>query len=230
MNIIPVFNQYDDIVKTVIKFLKLLNVKVNSSTVNRELQNHPDGPSLLGITDSFNKWNIPNGVGKIDTSKIDELPTPFIAHINRRGGPILIVTDVSDKDIRVYNKDKIVVETREVFLKKWKGVYIIAEPNEHSGEANYEVNKRKVFLSSLIPAALFILIAILPFLFFPAVSRIGLYYQYFIFLAGLIITTLLLWYVIDSNNPLLQKVCTSSIIKKASCNAILTGKRAKVFS
>jgi len=47
-------------------------------------------------------------------------------------------------------------------------------------------------------------------------------------LAGVIVTSLLLWYEIDKNNPLLQKVCTG--IAKGNCNAILTGKQAKVFN
>lgn len=45
---------------------------------------------------------------------------------------------------------------------------------------------------------------------------------------GIVITSLLLWYEIDKNNPLLQKVCTG--IAKGNCNAILTGKASKVFS
>jgi len=52
--------------------------------------------------------------------------------------------------------------------------------------------------------------------------------QYFILLAGIIVTSLLLWYEIDKTNPILQKVCTG--IAKGNCNALLTGRQAKVFS
>ena len=44
----------------------------------------------------------------------------------------------------------------------------------------------------------------------------------------MIVTSLLLWYEIDKNNPLLKKVCTG--IAKGNCSAILTGKKSKVFS
>jgi uncharacterized membrane protein len=57
---------------------------------------------------------------------------------------------------------------------------------------------------------------------------IPIFLHYFISLIGVIVTSLLLWYEIDKNNPLLQKVCTG--IVKGNCNAILTGKAAKVFS
>ena len=54
------------------------------------------------------------------------------------------------------------------------------------------------------------------------------YFQYLILFAGVIVTSLLLWYEIDSNNPLLHKVCTG--IVKGNCDAILSGKQSKLFS
>ena len=73
-------SNYQPNVKTFISFLRLIQVKINNATVNETLQNHPDWPTLLCISDSLNKWNIPNGAGKIDAHKIDELPVPFIAN------------------------------------------------------------------------------------------------------------------------------------------------------
>jgi len=59
------FTKYDPKVNTIIAFLKLLDVKVNNSTVDETLQNHPDWPSLLSISDALSKWNIPNAATKI---------------------------------------------------------------------------------------------------------------------------------------------------------------------
>ena len=56
----------------------------------------------------------------------------------------------------------------------------------------------------------------------------GIYLQYGIILSGIVVTSLLLWYEIDRNNPVLKKVCTG--ILKGNCNAILTSRQAKVFS
>ncbi len=230
------FAQYHNNVKAVISYLKLLKVKVNSSTVNDTLQNHPDWPSLLCVTDSLNKWNIPNGVGKIEAHKIDELPTPFVAYTNNSENALAVVTAIGDTTITVYQKnyDKPVIQSKEVFLNTWNGVYLIAEPDKHAGEANYKANKQKVFLQSLIPAAAFASLILLSFFFLNNVIAVGsfsavsIYLQYFILLAGVVVTALLLWYEIDTTNPLLQKVCTG--IAKGNCNAILTGKQAKLFS
>ena len=71
------FNQYEPNVNATIAFLQLHHVKVNSSTVNETLQNHPDWPGLLCISDSLNKWNVPNGAGKIEPDKMDGVAHPF---------------------------------------------------------------------------------------------------------------------------------------------------------
>ena len=232
-------NQYESNIKATIAFLGLLKVDVNNATVNETLHNHPDWPTLLCISDSLNKWNIPNGAGKIDAHKIDELPVPFITNIQHSDNPLAIVTEITDTTIKYLQKNynKSVTESRKDFLKKWNGVYLIAEPNEDSGEANYEKNKQKAFFNGLIPVACFFAMLVLSFILLnntissftlPAVHITGIYIEYFILLAGVFVTSLLLWYEIDKTNPLLQKVCTG--IAKGNCNAILSGKQAKVFS
>ncbi len=232
------FNQYEPNVKATIAFLKLFNVKVNSATVDETLQNHPDWPGLLCISDSLNKWNIPNGAGKIEPNQIDQLPAPFIVYTNNREHPLSIVSQVTDTTIEVYSKNysKALIKNKEEFLKSWTGIYLIAEPGEQSGEKEYEKNKRKDLISALVPALLFALLITLSFFSIynvvnnndnnPVANVIGVYFQCFILLAGVVITSLLLWYEIDKTNPLLQKVCTG--IAKGNCNAILTGKQAKI--
>lgn len=233
-------SNYEPNVKAAIAFLNLLKIKVNHVTVNETLQNHPDWPGLLCVSDSLNKWNISNGAGKIAPNKIEELPTPFIAYTRNIEHPLAIVTDVTDTTIQFYQKNynKPITETKDNFLKTWDGVYLIAEPNENSGEHNYEINKRKALINSLIPVVGFFGVVLLSFLLLndsisnaiasAALYNAGIYLQYFILLTGVLVTSLLLWYEIDKSNPLLQKVCTG--IAKGNCNKILSGKQAKIFS
>ncbi len=228
-------HQYEPSVKATICFLNLLQVKVNDTTVNETLQNHPDWPGLLCISDSLNKWNIPNGAGKIDVSKVDELPVPFLANTHNRGNPLAVVTEVTETTIKYFQKNytAAVIGTRENFFKSWDGVYLIAEPNINSGEKDYTINRRKAILNSLIPMAACLALVLLSFVLlsnnigFATLHPIAIYLQYLILLTGVFITSLLLWYEIDKSNPLLQKVCTG--IVKGNCNAILSGKQAKVF-
>jgi thiol-disulfide isomerase/thioredoxin len=145
---------------------------------------------------------------------------------------------VSGASIEVCHKNynKPIVETREDFLKKWNGIYLIAEPNELSGEADYKVNKRRSLFSSLIPVAafgglfivsLFLVKRTVDAAYAASLSAAAIYLQYFVLLSGVIVTSLLLWYEIDKNNPLLHKVCTG--IAKGNCSAILTGSKSRIF-
>jgi len=231
------FNKLESNVKATIAFLKLLNVRVTDTTVDDTLQNHPDWPSLLCISDSLNAWNVPNAAGKIEVAEIDQLPTPFVAYTRHVETPLEIVTEVSESEVKLYStkQNKKLTESKESFLKRWNGVYLIAEKNEQSGEKDFEANKRKSFIKSLIPISLFTLLVIIFSLFLQQNLETGnvdnivaVYLQYSILFAGVIVTSLLLWYEIDSNNPLLHKVCTG--IVKGNCDAILSSKQSKVLS
>ncbi len=230
------FNRFEPNVKATIAFLKLLNVKVTDTTVDETLQNHPDWPSLLCISDSLSKWNIPNAAGKIEVTELNQLPTPFMAYTSSIESPLEIVTEILEKDLKIYSiKDgKIKSESIENFSKRWKGVYMIAEKTETSGEKEFKANNRNAFIKSLIPASLFLLTTILSILFLQQHIEISaikdiipIYLHFLVLFTGVIVSSLLLWYEIDSNNPLLHKVCTG--IVKGNCDAILSGKQAKLF-
>src|SRR5690606_39215906 len=97
-----------------------------------------------------------------------------------------------------------ITKKRETFLKEWNGIYLIAEPNDESGEHNYKNIKRKNLLTSLIPVTAFAFILCISFLilnskiqaakFSNDFSSTGIYLQYFLVLAGLVVSVLLLWY------------------------------------
>ena len=98
-------SQFESTVKATITFLKLINVKVNNSTVSETLQNHPDWPGMLCISDSLNKWNIPNGAGKIEVDRIDELPRPFLAFTKNKVITVEIVIDINKNGVSLYSND-----------------------------------------------------------------------------------------------------------------------------
>ena len=231
-------NSYQTPVKATLKFLTLLKVKVNAGTINETLQNHPDWPSLLCISDALNGWNVSNAAGKIAWTDIDQLPVPFMAYMYNPEHPIAVVTKVNEHTVEAYQNtfSKSTVFTREAFFEQWKGIYLIAEPDSGSGEANYRQQKRKQLLTGLLPAgfiALCLYIAIERLQLNTITSTIGLskwaiWVQFFILLAGVGISAMLLWYELDKNNPLLKQVCTG--IAKGNCSAILTGAQSKVFS
>lgn len=234
------FNVFEPNVKATIAFLRLLKVPVNNETVNETLQNHPDWPSVLCVSDGLNKWDVPNGVGKIEPEKIAEIPTPFIAFTRNKETPMAIVGKVDNNGIlkfqKSYRKPEIV--SKEDFFRTWDGTFLFAETNEHSGEPGYDTIRRNSFFKALVPLAALSLI--LGICFWLLRSHIvssgiegtaiitGIYVQFLLTLAGAGVSVILLWYEIDQNNILLHKVCTGII--KGNCGAILTGKASEVFS
>jgi hypothetical protein len=233
------FIQYEPNVKALITFLRLLRVKVNNSTVDETLQNHPNWPSLLCLSDALHQWQVPNAAGKTDKAAIDELPVPFMAYTNNPSAPIAIVTKITTTNVHVYanNYTKPATIAKADFIQTWHGVYLIAEANTVSGEKNYTAVRRKTILKKVIPSAAIVLLTAVSFIlltttltaprYLLAVNTTGIYLQYLILVTGVLVTSLLLWYEIDRNNPLLNKVCTG--ISKGDCTALLTGKQARLF-
>ncbi len=230
-------SQYEPTVQATITLLKHLNVKVNETTINETLHSHPDWPSLLCVNDSLQKWNVPNAAGKLPPEELDQLPVPFMAEIKNRETPLVVVTEISESNILYTggNNKKLIAESREEFVKKWTGVYLLAEPLPESGEKEFKQKRQQALVKNSLPLGLLVLFFGLSFITLQrnlsgaaiaSSHAVGIYLQYFILAAGAIISALLLWYEIDRNNPLLKKVCTG--IAKGNCNAILTGKAAKI--
>ena len=228
---------YPDEVKAVIRFINLHKVKVNRSAVNIVLQGHPDYPSLLCISDSLRKWKIPNAAGKINPSQIDELPTPFLAVNPGAGTPILVVNEVTSETVKYYagNYKIPLIKSQNEFISEWNGFYLLAEPSLESGEKDFYLNRRKALLKLLLPFSSILLCISFSFYLLNvnisnqfSLNKLELIIQYSSLLSGTLVCSLLLWYEIDRNNPLLQNVCSG--ITKGNCTAILTSRAAKLFS
>ncbi|MFT4094010.1 MAG: hypothetical protein QM640_10245 [Niabella sp.] len=193
-------SRFEPNVNATITFFKLIKVAVNDKTVDDTLQNHPDWPSLLSISDALTKWEIPNGAGKIDPKNIDELPTPFIALTYNRQTPMAVVTEIGgDYIVKQQNNYKVPEQiSKEAFFKTWDGAYLIAEPNEVSGEKEYSRVKHTYLLKSFISVAAAILLLVLTFIqvrrnivlggIEGAQFATGTYIQYVLIIMGLIVS------------------------------------------
>jgi protein-disulfide isomerase/uncharacterized membrane protein len=232
----PFFSHsFEKPVRVTLQLLHLLKVPVTADTVNEFILSHPDHPSLLCISDALHQWHIGNAALRIEKEKIHELPTPFIAHA---GGEFMIITRVTNEEVfYLDDDDRMRRETLPDFQNKWRGVVLIAEPEENAGEKEYAIKHKKEFIRLLswptLSAAL-ILMAITGSWIFAVnnttADSIGYVLLNCCKLAGLAVSGLLLWYEIDRYNPLLQKICTSGGGSKANCNAVLSSPQAKPFS
>ncbi|MEO6977602.1 MAG: vitamin K epoxide reductase family protein, partial [Mucilaginibacter sp.] len=223
------FNNYQNPEAAVIKLLKSLVIGIEPATIIAELEKHPDYPSLLAISDVLNVFNIDNAAYRVDAGNISTVPCPFIAHTNLNGGDFLTVENISGDTVLAssdkWNRHKLSLDE---FKKMFQGVVLTAEPS-----SAYKTTTTPTTILTSIKAPLIAAVVLLMLL--GALLHNG----YFTDLtwqtalltlfktAGLITSILLLVQSIDSNNPLVQKLCQAS--SKTNCNAILSSKAAKVF-
>lgn len=217
------FDPSQDDVITTRQLLRLLKVKVTDSTLIQTLQEHPDYPSLLSIADSLQQWKVTSMGVKVAPEQLTGMPLPLIAHF--RNNMFIPVTEITDKNITYisgWNKENIL--SFDDFVKQWDGIVLLAEaiPSVggslgETGEPQYEKKHRQELLQQLkIPLA--VLVAVL-FILLNGIGIHSLFPALFsvIMLAGVIVTSLLLWYEIDKQNFVLHKICTAG--KHTNCSA-----------
>lgn len=222
-------------VQAAYSLLQLLNAKVTAGSINDELQNHPDYPSLLSLSDALFKWNIQNVAFKAEKTDLETLPVPFITCKKYGSRFFEVVSSVNNNTIRYIDEHgRKVSADKENFLKNWNGIVLLAEANAYSGEKDYnQKRKAEIRRMALMPAIFAVLLMLSAYsVVYAAHFYSGLYVTGFAMLlllkfAGIAITVLLLWYEVDKTNPSLQKICTGGA--KINCNAILSSRQAKIF-
>ncbi len=227
----------ENTISATIQLLKDLKVSVTRTTVTETLQEHPDYPSLLSISDSLHRWKINNISLQLEPEKLNDLPVPFIAHLHSTGGLFVTVNKVSGDEI-IYADDKknskSVIKNRDNFLREWSGVVLVPEATNESGEKDYLIKRRKerlkqsklpfILISCLLLISGYIISSNLPINYSTIFSSLLLLTKFM----GCMVTALLLWHEIDHSNPVLQQICSTG--KNINCEAVLQSKTAKIFN
>ena len=219
------------------RWLTLLGIKVPTAAIDTTLENHPEWPSLLCVSDALNGWKIPNAAAKDEDRRPEQIPTPFLAVTHHPERPFTIVTQVLEKEVTLYqdNYNKANTKSKESFLQQWTGVYMLAEPDAESGLQPGQDDYKKTQGQKIITGiTAFATLCLLGYHFMPHVWYVNSFAKGFgstmlfiLYIAGIGISSLLLWHEIDKGNPILQKVCTG--IAKTNCNAILDSKASKLL-
>lgn len=219
----------DNLTVVLAKYARELNISINLNEVYNELLIHPDYPSLLAVSDVLQNFGVENGAYRIDKEQLPNIPVPFIAHTTLNQGDFLLVSKIEDGKVIVssekWNRHKMDIAE---FSNMFNGIVL-------SAEADPEANSRSFFpgLSKVkMPLAIgFILVALLASVGLNTNYLNNLTWQVLLLTlaktAGMVTSVLLLIQSIDSNNPLVQKLCHGG--SKTSCNDILSSKAAKVF-
>lgn len=214
------------------QLINQLKVNVASDSIKKKLEEHPNFPSLLAISDGLVEWGIDSQSYQLDKAEFDkdDLYYPFIAHFGESGGRFVLVKSIENN--KVYLSDETnnnIVLPESEFLKRWTGNALHATANEKSGETNYRENRFKGVLNSLMaPVGLLLLTVVLYFAFSKQETNWSMIALSLLKLCGMGISVLLLMQSINANNPFIKNLCTLN--GKNDCNAILKSDAAKVTS
>ena len=222
--------------------LLYLNVKFTRSNLQRELQEHPNYPSMLSIADvigsSYSVSSIPLTFTRDEILSEPEIQPPFIAHIRteRSGDVFGAVSKFSADSIEMYNPDSRKKEklSPEEFNKLYRGTILMARGEENAAEREYEKHlkeeRQRSAVYKIIAFAfpvLALLACISTVISQPSAAVISPVLFTLITLMGCIVTALLLWHEVDEYNPVVQQICQTST--KVNCSAILHSKASKIF-
>ncbi len=215
--------------------LKYSNVKVTNSSLKKKLLQHFEFPTLTALSDVLNEFRIDNLAIFLNPQKLKDIPLPAIAHFENGMGYVTITKIEGDVIEWFHDQNGIIKENIDSFSQKWRGVTLLIQANENSGEISYNQNKINEVVDILrFPSV--ILFFVLSSFFF--VYKVSIYNSaqdnkelYFLILTkflGSIISFMLVWSYIDSNNSIIRRVCTLN--NRTNCNNILSSNASKVFS
>lgn len=212
--------------------IKKLSIPVSRYTVIHDLEEHPDYPSLLAVSDCLTSWNVQNQAVQLDKENcnIDELPLPFIAHLKIDGGQLMLINEIHDNVVHFSNENELKGRvSRDEFLAYWDGILLYSEKHEASGEPDY---KNALIKGISNQARLPFLITIVLLIVLSAIDYHSITWAYaailLMKLSGIVVSCVLLMHSINFHNPFIQNLC--SLGKKNDCNAILKSEAAKVTS
>lgn len=223
-------------IKTV---LSHYGVRVTKSTLRNRLHTHPNFPSLLSISDILKQFGISNIVTRLEKTKLVELDTPFLAHINNQNEPLKFIVKKDTEEIEWLIEAGITrKQNNSHFIKEWSGIVMLLDSKNKTDEHEYIQKRRNEILrASKIPLAAFLAFTTVVLVCIHRINTIiapELLYFYSAMVmtksSGVIASSLLIWYEVDKKNSILRALCSLNSKGESNCGAVLNSKGAKVFN
>lgn len=219
----------DNVVHITRLLLRELNVKVTHTTLRDTILSNPHHPSLLSISESLQRWQVDTLAVKISVEKLQDVPCPCIVHITP--DKFIILRKISDDAVTyLTDQDDELEMSLNEFAGRWNGHVLIVEKKQESGEGNYLSHKRKEYWKNhRIPLAIAVLMLIgLVQLIYVNTAFMYVAGTFLINCAGMAVTSTLLWYEYDMENPFIKRFC--SVSDTANCATVLFSKGGKLLN
>jgi uncharacterized membrane protein len=231
------FEPRSDASEATIQLANLFNLKITASTLKREIEEHPNYPTLFSISDVLNKFGIDNIGIRPDPEKFSDIPTPFLTRIRNEKNYenfFTVVKENTSDGICYYDQEKLCWRRvqKNLFLERWHGFVLMIQVAAISVERGYLEKKKEeekkqlnFFLKLFSVPLLIVVFGIFEIMRNGSIVVIPLIYL-ILSLAGCVTSFLLVLYEIDDKNSVLNQIC--SAYKKVSCKAVLHSSKSKI--
>lgn len=136
-------NEYDNGVAVVKNLIAQLGVKITPSTIEENLYASQTYPSLAALEEVLKKWGFATMAVKIPCDKLSEVVPPAIVFLESSHDFALIMSHANDQVAYIHPRIGWVTEPAGVFIEKWRGVLLMADPGEQSQEKDYETKLQR---------------------------------------------------------------------------------------
>ncbi|MDM1551671.1 vitamin K epoxide reductase family protein [Empedobacter falsenii] len=205
------------------KFLKENNYPITYDTFSKNINSHPDYPSLLAYSETFNFLGVENLAAQVPKEEYDNIPDTFIALIKEDdSNKFVYVKKVSKDEVIIhFNKSKKKLSLNN-FFNIWDGIVLAIDPNEKevtNNDSKITTIKKSIYIILLFLFCLFVLFSEL---------KTWTYINIFLSIIGFTLAVFSTREELGFEDDQIQKICNSS--ENSSCNEVIKSKGGKIFS
>lgn len=203
--------------KTIVKWLRLLNMKVSLEYIKEQLTSHPNYPSLVSVTDVLDGLKIDNVSLVVDKNNWSEIPTPFLAHVNSGYGGFVLVEKIPQA-----------IRDNPNFLSDWDGIAVLAEKPTNFYNKENELKLQKETKAKKLRFSLAVSMILLTY----SACFYDLSWILLLFLSssviGFLVSVLTVQHDLGIQNNFTDQLC--SVSKNSDCDLVLSSRNSKLLN
>lgn len=134
----------NEALEILIALIRVLRIKVCKSYLE-QLLDTPMGNSMRGMSDALDKLCIKNNVYKLPKESLNSAPTPIIAVLKNANHPFCVVVSISENNIAIINRKKVINIPHETFMKFWDGEIMTVEKTKDTYSDNFYMIKNLLY-------------------------------------------------------------------------------------
>ncbi len=211
------------------QIIKHLGVNVTANTLKTAFKLHPDYPSLSTLSDVLSEWKIDNLAVKISSHQLQEITYPAIAHVeDGLDEHFVLLQSLNNQQVNYWDSEiGNITEPLELFTSKWKGITLLIEKSEKSGEPDFEKISRKETFENIEKWIGFISLGLIGLGGFVISGTFQNALLWLIICLGTAVSTIILLGEYGIKSPTIEKLC--NLNSQTNCDTVFASSGSKLF-